>query len=846
LRLRIAADIAVAPIPGPCTTPQYSQTEDYRVSIGTASIPLPQAAFTTADRSTCSGRVAFRDASQNAPTAWRWDFGDGSQSTLQHPTHNYALPGVYSVRLRVCNSVGCDSIVRTNYIRVRTDGPRAMACQPATQAYCCTFGLSRVQLASIDHAPGTGAMGYVDASCNYRTVLTLDQPSVLRLSTGSASTQDIRVYLDLNDDGVFDPAAEKLYEALSTRNPSTTVRISSTQSGLVLGRALRLRVCADHAGSPATGPCSAPLSGQVADYSVVLQANQQPPRAGFSLTYQRLCGPVQVAVTNAATGTASYRWNFGDGTTSSLVSPPVHTYTTPGVYQLTQVVSNAFGVDTARHTVVVARNCPLYCLPLSSGGSSSTATYFTRVWLTTLDNQQPRAMAAGYNNFTTTAPVAELQLGRRDTLLTESPPFYANGFGPWAQVSAWIDYNQDGNFSADELIGDRLAFSPHLLPFQVPPTACVGATRMRVLIGRPPDLFDPITSCPRQGKTGTAEDYTVLIQPAPAAPQANFAVDFTPSCTGLVQFQDRSAFAPTRWAWDFGDGTQSPQQDPQHQYSNPGVYTVALQVTNRYGTHHISRPAAVTVNQTRLGVRPAACFPINTPPNAQWGLFVDQVSVGAWTYTNPLRTTPYVDETCTTPVISLQAGQAISFMHHRVYNYGMQVKLWLDCNDDGRFDEATELLYSSFGNPGVINPKLANLAIPASIVLNRPLRLRIWWMADGSLPATDGASCFQDPQWGQVRDFAAVATPQGLATRQSAQSAFELFPNPAQRLVNVTATETGPRLLRLFNSLGQQVLARELTLTAGEPQPLHLPSLPAGVYWVSLEGIYVKNKLIIY
>jgi len=45
--------------------------------------------------------VAFQDESTGQITGWKWDFGDGSQSTEQNPTHQYKLPGEYVVVLNV-------------------------------------------------------------------------------------------------------------------------------------------------------------------------------------------------------------------------------------------------------------------------------------------------------------------------------------------------------------------------------------------------------------------------------------------------------------------------------------------------------------------------------------------------------------------------------------------------------------------------------------------------------------------------------------------------------------------------------------------------------------------------
>ncbi len=57
-------------------------------------------------------KVIFTDRSLNNPTSWRWNFGDGSTSTLQNPTHSYAKAGFYRARLTVTNNIGIDSMER--------------------------------------------------------------------------------------------------------------------------------------------------------------------------------------------------------------------------------------------------------------------------------------------------------------------------------------------------------------------------------------------------------------------------------------------------------------------------------------------------------------------------------------------------------------------------------------------------------------------------------------------------------------------------------------------------------------------------------------------------------------
>ncbi|KPA12301.1 protein containing Peptidase S8 and S53, subtilisin, kexin, sedolisin, partial [Candidatus Magnetomorum sp. HK-1] len=62
--------------------------------------------------------IQFSDLSFGYPDQWLWDFGDGQTSSLQHPTHMYADPGIYSVSLKVQNSCATHTKMRNQLIRV--------------------------------------------------------------------------------------------------------------------------------------------------------------------------------------------------------------------------------------------------------------------------------------------------------------------------------------------------------------------------------------------------------------------------------------------------------------------------------------------------------------------------------------------------------------------------------------------------------------------------------------------------------------------------------------------------------------------------------------------------------
>lgn len=57
----------------------------------------------------------------------------------------------------------------------------------------------------------------------------------------------------------------------------------------------------------------------------------------------------------------------------------------------------------------------------------------------------------------------------------------------------------------------------------------------------------------------------------------------------LVAFKDRSNGEITSWHWDFGDGNSSDEQNPIHQYSRGGNFTVVLTVEGPEGSSRFSR-----------------------------------------------------------------------------------------------------------------------------------------------------------------------------------------------------------------------------------------------------------------
>jgi gliding motility-associated-like protein len=95
----------------------------------------------------------------------------------------------------------------------------------------------------------------------------------------------------------------------------------------------------------------------------------------------------------------------------------------------------------------------------------------------------------------------------------------------------------------------------------------------------------------------------VAVTPAPTAAftTGNVCRDFTSS------FTDASLGQPVLFDWDFGDGNNSSEQDPEHVYAASGTYDVTLTVTNAENC-----PSTITLPVT-VWPRPEASFTSTDP-----------------------------------------------------------------------------------------------------------------------------------------------------------------------------------------------------------------------------------------
>lgn len=103
-----------------------ARVEALEAAVGTVVTPPPTPPGPAFTYYKTGRRVEFADLSTaTAPAtvvAWAWDFGDGSVSAIQTPTHTYALDASYTVKLRVTDSLGAVSTQVQKIVTVKALG----------------------------------------------------------------------------------------------------------------------------------------------------------------------------------------------------------------------------------------------------------------------------------------------------------------------------------------------------------------------------------------------------------------------------------------------------------------------------------------------------------------------------------------------------------------------------------------------------------------------------------------------------------------------------------------------------------------------------------------------------
>jgi hypothetical protein len=104
----------------PLNSAATAQIEYYPATTPATPPPAPVADFTTSDPRSCpcpSLTINFTDLSTGDPSAWEWNFGDGTSSTEQNPSHTFG-PGDWDVSLTAINITDSSTNTKHSYVKV--------------------------------------------------------------------------------------------------------------------------------------------------------------------------------------------------------------------------------------------------------------------------------------------------------------------------------------------------------------------------------------------------------------------------------------------------------------------------------------------------------------------------------------------------------------------------------------------------------------------------------------------------------------------------------------------------------------------------------------------------------
>lgn len=289
----------------------------------------PAAAFIAAPPST--GLVAFTDQS-NSATSWQWTFGDGGTSTQQHPSHQYASDGNYTVCLIVSSGCASDTscfnvaVCDVPVLPAFTSTPSGLSVSFSdlssnAVSYAWDFGDGSTSTAQSPSHAYAQVGSYtvcltITSACNRSATqcatvnvcvppvatwtYTQPSPGTLVFTDGSQyATTWLWSFGNGATSGTQNPSHTY------TQNATVTVCLTSSNSCGTDSTCLTIPVC------PAT-----------------LQAGFAVSPNQFTYTF-----------TDQSFGANQWAWDFGDGGSSTAQSPS-HTYVANGTYNVCLTASN--------------------------------------------------------------------------------------------------------------------------------------------------------------------------------------------------------------------------------------------------------------------------------------------------------------------------------------------------------------------------------------------------------------------------------------------------------------------------------------------------------------------------
>ena len=342
-----------------------------------------------------------------------------------------------------------------------------------------------------------------------------------------------------------------------------------------------------------------------------------------------------VTFTNTGQNGNTFNWNFGDGNSSTVVSPS-HQYTNNGSYTVVQTVTNGCGSVQSTQVITIAL-APVtsfsssYTGPICAGQSVSftnTSTFSPTSYLWTFEGGNPATSTdpnptviypsggtfdvtlATTNSFGTTQSVLQNYV-----VVNDKPIISFSAIGDGLEV----DFTQAIQFGTGHLWN----FGDGQTSTATNPTHTYNAEGTYVVT-----LSDSNTC----GTTTNSQNLLVQLLPT-----AGFSTTSTSVCIGnQVQFNNQSSQSVTAWNWTFegGNPATSTLENPVVTYSQTGTYNVSLTVTNASGQNTntiIDYMHVITVPSTEFdGIISGNTLTLDNTSisvaSSHWNIFTDNIN----------------------------------------------------------------------------------------------------------------------------------------------------------------------------------------------------------------------------
>ncbi len=527
--------------------------------------------------------------------SYQWSFGDGGISTLINPSHNYIAPGNYTVRLITTNSAGCaDTITKINLINIGTIN----AAFTSTNSVCVNVLFSLTNTSA--PAPVAVAWDFGDA-----TTSTAINPVKAYTTAGN---YQIRLIADFG--GCFDTAYKNVVvfdkpladfnnsNPLSCKAPHTVNFIDNSTSAILYnwdfgdGNTSSLQNPSHTYNSNGTFNVTLIVTNRDGCSDTLLKPGLvkiQPPIAIINNLPVSACAPLTWAFSssvNSVDPVVGYQWDFGDGTTS-LLPDPIHTFAA-GTYTIRLIITTAGGcTDTAivtRGIIAsikpianfvatprdVCAHLPVNFNDLSTGTVTNWLWYFGDGATSTDKNPIHIYEDTGYFNVT----LIVCNAGCCDSIKFVN---YIHINPPIAAFSSAFNCSNpkirtftDASIGADEWNWDFGDGTTSTQKSPVHTYADTGSYTITLLV--------------RNYTTGC--EYTKTDNIRIIAEKANFTASDTVICkNNSVTFTPvgNNAANLVSYEWLFGDGGTSGNANPLHIYTQAGIYTIQLIITDIFG-----------------------------------------------------------------------------------------------------------------------------------------------------------------------------------------------------------------------------------------------------------------------